>query len=61
MLETFLTLTDCQSDFFGILRQIESRFVDSQIGIFTPLTPLPPKVVPWRKTAFWSEYYVLQT
>ena len=38
MLETFLTLTDGQSDFFGILRQIESRFVDSQIDIFY----LPP-------------------
>ena len=34
MLETFLTLTDGQSDFFGIMKQIESRFVDNQIGIF---------------------------
>ena len=37
MLETFLTLTDGQRDFFGILKQIESRFVDSQIDIFLPL------------------------
>ncbi len=31
MLETFLILTDGQNDFFDILRQFESSFVDSQI------------------------------